>query len=67
MLYTAITILIGIKWFVDDKVLHAALNGELINDEYWIECIPEKVPNAQLDENLNVLLAHKHYTVDGRR
>ena len=33
MLRTAITILIGIKWLVDDKVLHAALNGELIKDD----------------------------------
>ena len=60
MLRTAIVIL---KWFVDDKVLHAALDGELINEDS-VECRPEKVPNAFLDENVDVFLARKYFMED---
>ena len=43
-------------WFVDDKFVKSALNGKLIEEES-VECHPEVVPNAVLDENVDVFLS----------
>ena len=44
-----------LRWFVDDEFVKSALNGELIEEES-VECRPEVVPNAVLDENVDVFL-----------
>ena len=38
-----------LSWFVEKEDVESALNGQLI-EEYSIECCPEKVTNAVLDE-----------------
>ena len=44
-----------LKWLlVDNEVLELAYNGELIEEES-VECRPEVVPNAVLDENVDIL------------
>ena len=45
-----------LRWFVDDEFVESALNGELIEEES-VECHPEVVPNAVLDENVDVFLS----------
>ena len=52
-----------LKWLVDDEVLESALKGELIEEES-VECRPEVVPNAVLDENVNIFLIRKYFTND---
>ena len=49
-----------LKWFVDDTIIESALNGGLIEEEY-VECRPEVVPNAVLDD---VFLIRKYFTND---
>ena len=44
-----------LRWFVDDEFVKSALNGELIEKES-VECRPEVVPNAVLDETVDVFL-----------
>ena len=38
-----------LNWFVDEFATQAALDGTLI-DEDKVQCMPEKIPNAILDE-----------------
>ena len=52
-----------LRWFVDDEFVKAALNGELIEEES-VECPPEVVPNAVLDENVDVFFVRKYFTND---
>ena len=52
-----------LRWFVDDDLVELALNGELIEEEF-VECRPEVVPNAVLDENVDVFLVRKYFTND---
>ena len=51
-----------LRWFVDES-LKSAFNGELI-EEKSVECQPEVVPNAVLDENVDVFLVQKYFTND---
>ena len=50
-------------WFVDKPVVDSALQGKLIEEEE-VECRPEKVPNALLDENVDVNLIRRCFTDD---
>ena len=54
---------VNLSWFVDKPVLQATLKGELIEEES-VECRPEKVSNAALDENVDIFLARKHISHD---
>ena len=53
-----------LSWFVDKKVVEAALNGSLVEEEH-IECRPEKVSDAVVDENVDVNLIRKYFSYDG--
>ena len=52
-----------LSWFVDEVTSQAALDGILI-DEDKVECMPEKIPMALLDENVDVYLIRKYFTAD---
>ena len=52
-----------LKWFVDDEVLQSALNGVLIEEES-VEYRPEVMPNAVLDESVDIFLIQKYFTND---
>ena len=52
-----------LKWLVDDEVLESALNGVLIEEESVV-CRPEVVPNALLDESVDIFLIRKYFTND---
>ena len=49
-----------LRWFVDEAILQAALKGQLIEED--VECRPEKVSNALLDENVDVYLVRKYFS-----
>lgn len=50
-----------LNWLVDEVVCEAALKGRLI-EENEVECKPENVPNAVLDENVNLAIVKKYFT-----
>jgi len=52
-----------LRWFVDKCVAESALSGELI-EENEVECRPERVPNALLDENVDINLIRLCFTDD---
>ena len=47
-----------LSWFVDKP---SALKGALIEEEN-VECRPEKVSNAVLDENVDICLVRKYFS-----
>ena len=51
------------NWFVDKTVVQDAFDGKLIEEEQ-VECRPEKIPNSDLDENVDVHLVHSYFTND---
>lgn len=42
-----------LSWFVDKEVIDSAIEGVLI-EETEVECRPERITNAVLDENVDV-------------
>ena len=52
-----------LSWFVEKPVIEPALHGKLIEEDE-VECHPEKVPNALLDENVDIHLIHCCFTDD---
>ena len=51
------TVVLG--WFVEKSVIQAALKGGLIEEES-VECRPEKVSNAVLNENVDIHLIRSY-------
>jgi zinc finger SWIM domain-containing protein 3 len=56
---------IVLSWFVDCTVVGRVLeqHGQLIKEEE-VECIPEKINNAVLDENVDIYLIRKYFSND---
>ena len=54
-----------LSWFVDRTVVGRVLeqHGQLINEEE-VECIPEKINHAVLDENVDIYLIRKYFSID---
>ena len=54
-----------LKWFIDPEVVEAVLKkpNELI-DEDQVEVCPENLPDAVLDENVDVHLVRRCFTND---
>ena len=52
-----------LSWFVEKEVIQAAIKGTsgLIEEES-IECRPEKVSNAVLDENVDIHLIRSYFS-----
>lgn len=55
-----------LKWFVDGKVMAAAIKspGKYLIEEEDVETRPDKLPDAVLDENVDVHLIRKFFTQD---
>ena len=55
-----------LKWFVDGKVMAAAIKypGKYLIEEEHVETRPEQLPDAVLDENVDVHLIRKFFTHD---
>ena len=50
-----------LSWFVEKAVIQAAITGGLIEEES-VECRPEKVSNAVLDENVDIHLIRTYFS-----
>ena len=62
---TLIPSLVILSWFVDSKVLNAAINGNIIG-ECQVETQLEKVPSSCLDENVCIETCQKYFSHDAR-
>lgn len=53
-----------LSWFVDKEVLERAIKQRVLIEEEEVECKPERVSDAILDENVDVCLVRNHFTQD---
>ena len=53
-----------LRWFVEGKVMVAALKQNSLVEEEDVESRPEKLPDAVLDENVDIHLIRKFFTRD---
>lgn len=53
-----------LSWFIDEKVAERALKHNDLIQEEDVECKPERLPDAVLDENVDIHLVRKHFTTD---
>lgn len=51
-------------WFVDTKVLDAAINSDKLIEETEVESHPKKVPCSILDENVDISIVRQYFTND---
>ena len=51
-----------LSWFVDKEVINSA-NKDILIEEAEVECRPERVTNAVLDENVDVYLVRRFFHV----
>ena len=59
-LYSTVMLL----WFVDKKVAEMALKQAVLIEEEHVECRPERITDAVVDENVDVHLIRKYFTYD---
>lgn len=52
-----------LSWFVDKEVINSA-NGDVLIEETEVECRPERVTNAVLDENVDIYLIRRFFSSD---
>ena len=55
-----------LSWFVDEAIVEATIKslGKRLVEEEDVETRPERVPNAILDENINIYLIRKYFSND---
>ena len=49
-----------LNWFVDREVVQAAVKSQIIEEDA-VDCRPEKLSNAIIDDNMDVFLVRKHF------
>ena len=54
-------LLVILSWFVDKTITDSAIRGTII-EETEVECRPEQITNAVLDENVDVYLIQRSFT-----
>ena len=52
------------SWFVDEKILDSAIKHNQLIQEEEVECQPEKVSDAVVDDNVDVHVVRKYFTND---
>ena len=53
-----------LAWFVDKPVAEKVMREHGLIEEDEVECRPEKIPNAIMDENVDVFLVQKYFSSD---
>ena len=55
-----------LSWFVDEAIVEATIKslGKRLVEEEDVEKRPERVPNAILDENVDIYLIRKYFSND---
>lgn len=51
-------------WFVDKKVAELALKQAVLIEEEHVECRPERITDAVVDENVDIHLIRKYFAYD---
>ena len=59
-----IPFIVILKWFVDPLDIEAALKRDVLIEDESVECRPEKMSDAVVDENVDVCLVRKYFTED---
>ena len=66
IIFTLIMLLLGmLKWFVSGPDANKAMEDEVLLHDTSVEKRHEKIPNACIDENVNLFWIRKYFTVDG--
>ena len=53
-----------LRWFVEGKVMVAAIKGNCLIEEEHVESKPEKLPDGVLDENADIHLIRRFFMHD---
>ena len=55
-----------LRWFVDNEIMKAAIKNSktFLIEELSVEARPEKIPDAVLDENVDIHIIRKYFTQD---
>ena len=53
-----------LQWFVNEKFANAAVKDSCRLIEEEVEVRPEKLPDATIDDNIDVYLIRKYFTND---
>ena len=57
--------IVMLQWFVDEKVAIGAVKDSCrLIEEEEVEVRPEKLPDATIDDNIDVYLIRKYFTND---
>lgn len=56
-----------LKWLVDEELAMLAINTNKLISESDVECIPERVPSAIIDETIAVGDIKQFFTTDGQQ
>lgn len=62
----SLSLLVTLSWFVDEELSSAVLrmNGKQLIEEESVDVLPENLPDAILDDNVDVHLIRKYFTND---
>ena len=64
-MYSDVVCTVMLRWFVDDDVAEKATKTSYKIEENEVEIVPENVPAACTDENVNILAIRRYFTIDG--
>ena len=55
-----------LTWFVDDKGANPVLHNlkQMLMEEDHVECCPERLPDALLNDNVDVHIVKQYFTSD---
>ena len=53
-----------LKWFVEHEIAERAIKQQVMIEEDQVEVMPKEVPDAVLDDNIDIHLIRKHFTAD---
>ena len=53
-----------LKWFVEHEIAERAIKQQVMIEEDQVEVMPKEVPDAVLDDNVDIHLIRKHFTAD---
>ncbi len=56
-------VLVILSWLLDQECIRPVLNGKLVEED-MVECRPEKISNAIIDENVDIHLVRRYFSND---
>lgn len=55
-----------LSWLLDDQCIKSVLDGNLVQED-MVECQPERITNAIIDESVDVHLVRRYFSNDAWR